>query len=114
MFFPQNYTFRLQRNAFRKDTIVRKRPLRSQTGQEIAEELNSLKISDDGEEFEGYGMEYNWTHKCGLWELPYSKSLILMHNIDVMHQECNVAESIVMMCMDFLDKTKDDKKREKT
>jgi hypothetical protein len=72
---------------------VRNGPPRRQTGQEIVEELNSLKISDDGEEFEGYGKEHNWTHKCGLWELPYSKTFILMHNIDVMHQERNVAET---------------------
>jgi hypothetical protein len=60
-----------------------------------------------------YGKGHNWTHKCGLWELPYSKALILVHNIDIMHQEHNVVESIVMTCMDFLDKTKDNKKSEK-
>jgi hypothetical protein len=38
---------------------VRKGHLRHQTGQEIAEELNSLKIIDCGEEFEGYGKEHN-------------------------------------------------------
>jgi hypothetical protein len=105
-FLPPDHTFRLQRNTFRKDTIVRKGPLRHRTGQEIIEELNNLKISDGGEEFEGYGKEHNWTHRCGLWELPYSKALILMHNIDIMHQESNVAESIVMMCMNFLEKIK--------
>jgi hypothetical protein len=40
-------------------------------------------------------------------------ALILMHNIDVMHQERNVDESIVMMCMDFLDKTKDKKSKKR-
>jgi hypothetical protein len=29
-----------------------------------------------------------------------------MHNIDVMHQECNVGESILSTCMTFIDKTK--------
>jgi hypothetical protein len=77
--------------------------------QEIIEELNNLKISDGGEEFEGYGKEHNWAHKCGLWELPYSKALILIHNIVVKHQERNVAKSIVMMCMNFLEKSKDNK-----
>jgi hypothetical protein len=96
-----DHTIRLQRNTFRKDTIVEKGPLRRWTSQEIIEELNNLKISDGAEEFEEYGKEHNWTHKCGLWELPYSKALILMHNIDVMHQERNVAESIVMTCMNF-------------
>jgi hypothetical protein len=85
---------------------VEKRPLRHQTNQEIIEKLNNLKISDGGEEFEGYGKEHNWTHKCGLWEQPYLKASILMHNIDVMHQERNVAKSIVMACMNFLKKIK--------
>jgi hypothetical protein len=79
----------------------------------IIEELNNLKISDDREGFEGYGKEHNWTYKCGLWELPYSKALILIHNIDVMHQERNVAESIVMTCMNFPKKSKDNKQARK-
>jgi hypothetical protein len=86
---------------------VEKGHLRHQTDKEIIEELNNLKISDGGEEFEGYGKEHNWTHKCGLWELPYLKALILMHNIYVMHQERNVVESILMTCMNFPQKSKD-------
>jgi hypothetical protein len=58
-FIPPDHTFRLQRKAFRKDTIVEKGPLRHQTGQEIIKELNNLKISDGGEVFEGYGKEHN-------------------------------------------------------
>jgi hypothetical protein len=86
---------------------VEKGPPRHRTGQEIIDELNNLKISDGGEDFKGYGKEHNWTHKCGLWELPYSKALILIYNIGVMHQECNVGESIVMTCMNFSEKSKD-------
>jgi hypothetical protein len=33
----------------------------------------------------GYEGGHNWTHICALWELPYAQTLILMHNIDVMH-----------------------------
>jgi hypothetical protein len=47
--------------------------------------------------FEGYGEKHNWTHKNCLWELPYAKALILPHNFDLMHQEHNVAESIISM-----------------
>jgi hypothetical protein len=89
------------------DTIVEKGPPRRRTSQEIIEGVNNLKISDGREEFEGYGKEHNWTHKCGLWELPYSKALILMH------QEHNVAKSIVMTCMNFPEKSKDNKKMRK-
>jgi hypothetical protein len=38
-------------------------------------------------------------------------TLILMHNIDVMHQECNMGESILSTCVGFLGKTKDNRKR---
>jgi hypothetical protein len=38
------------------------------------------------------------------------KALILMHNIDVMHQEHNVGEIILSTCMSFTDKTKDNHK----
>jgi hypothetical protein len=69
--------------------------------------LGELKKSQDGG-FEGYGEKYNWTHKSYLWELPYAKTLILPHNIDLMHQECNVAESIIIMCFDVTGFSKDD------
>jgi hypothetical protein len=36
--------------------------------------------------------------------------LILVHNIDVMHQECNMGKSIISACMSFSGKTKDNMK----
>jgi hypothetical protein len=36
-----------------------------------------------------------------------------MHNIDAMHQERNVAESILMACMIFSEKSKDNKEARK-
>jgi hypothetical protein len=53
------------------------------------------KLTPDPERpgyFEGYGETHNWTHKCALWELLYILALILMQNIDVMHQEHNMGE----------------------
>jgi hypothetical protein len=60
--------------------------------------------------FEGYRDTHNWTHKCTPWELSYMPTLILLHNIDVMHQECNMGESIISTYMGFPGKTKDNKK----
>jgi hypothetical protein len=57
-------------------------------------QLNALKPSPDGNGFEGYGEEHNWSHISGLWRLPYFYKLLLPHNIDVMHNEKNVAKSI--------------------
>jgi hypothetical protein len=66
-----------------------------------------LVLNNEGNEYEGYGEEHNWTHICALWELSYAHALILMHNIDDIHQECNVAESIVSTCLSITGKTKD-------
>ena len=73
---------------------------------------SQLKKTSEGR-FEGYGEEHNWTHILFLWELPYTKVLILPHNIDLMHQERNVVESIISMCFDVTDKTKDNIKARK-
>jgi hypothetical protein len=40
-------------------------------------------------------------------------ALILMHNIDVIHQECNIGESIISTYMSLLGKTKDNIKARK-
>jgi hypothetical protein len=57
--------------------------------------MDNLVLNKNGDRLVGYREEHNWTHKCVLWELPHAKALILMHNIDVMHQEHNVGESIL-------------------
>jgi hypothetical protein len=68
--------------------------------------LNELKESQNGG-FEDYGKKHNWTHKSCLWELSYAKVLILPHNIDLIHPEHNVAESIISMCFDITGFSKD-------
>jgi hypothetical protein len=63
--------------------------------------------------FKGYREVHNWTHICGLCELPYVTALILMYNIDVMYQEHNMGESIISTCMNIPGKTKDNIKAQK-
>jgi len=86
-FLPLDHPFRSQKDAFRKDTVVTKEPLKRPSGTDIADMLSKLVPEEKGDGYVGYGTEHNWTHICGLWELPYAKALILMHNIDLMHQE---------------------------
>jgi hypothetical protein len=110
LFLTLDHSFRLESDAFKKGNIVLEGPPRRLSGPEIADMLNNLVLKENGDEFVGYRNKHNWTHKCVLWELPYTKALILMHNIDIMHQECNVGESILSTCMTFMDKTKDNHK----
>jgi hypothetical protein len=71
-----------------------------------------IKPSEGGG-FKGHDKEHNKTHISFLWELPYTKSLILPQNIELMHQECNGVESIISMCFDFTSQTKDNIKARK-
>jgi hypothetical protein len=112
-FLPLDHSFRLDNDAFKKGDIVLDGPPRHLSGPEIADMLNNLALKENMDESIGYGNEHNWTHKCALWELPYDKALILMHNIDVMHQEHNVGESFLSTCMTFEGKTKDNHKARK-
>jgi hypothetical protein len=41
------------------------------------------------------------------WELPYWKTNLLCHNLDVMHIEKNVFDNIFNTIMDVKEKTKD-------
>jgi hypothetical protein len=96
----------MQNDSFRKDTIIKKGPPKRLNKSEIAESHSKLVLNREGNGYEGYGEDHNWTHICALWELSYAHALILMHNIDVMHQERNVAESIVSMCLNIMGRTK--------
>jgi hypothetical protein len=103
---PYNHPFRKDTKSFRKGKRVRDGPPNRQTGENIMRQHRDLK-SGVGGQFQGYGKEHNWTHILFIWELPYTKALLLPHNIDLMHQERNVAESIISMCFDFTSETKD-------
>lgn len=82
------------------------------TGEQIHSQLKSL-VHNDGngkDAFEGFGKTHNWTHICGLWQLPYFEKLLIRHNIDVMHNEKNMAEALLVTCLDISEKTKDNVK----
>jgi hypothetical protein len=97
--------------AIRKtlNIVVSKGPPKRLNAAEIYAQLNNLVLNEKGDKYQGFGVDHNWTHICGLWELPYMPSLIFVHNIDVMHQS-NVVEALIHTCMHFEKKTKDNLK----
>jgi hypothetical protein len=113
MFLTLDHEFRLDNNTFKKGNIILEGPPKRLSGLEITDMLDNLVLDKEGNGFIGYANDHNWTHKCALWELLYAKVLILMHNIDVMHQEHNVGECIFSTCMSFADKRKDNCKARK-
>ena len=59
------------------------------------------------QKFHGFGLTYNWVKRSIFWELPYWKTNLLRHNLDVMHIERNMFENIFNTVMDMKGKTKD-------
>ena len=49
----------------------------------------------------------NWNKRSIFCDLPYFKTLLLRHNLDVMHIEKNICDSIMGTIMDVKGKTKD-------
>jgi hypothetical protein len=105
-FLPLNHPFWSDRWPFLKGKTVRKGPPKWKLRADITKMLDELKESENVE-FEGYGEKHKWTKKICLWELAYAKSLILPNNINLMHQEWNVVESIMGKCLDITDFMKD-------
>ncbi|CAN6678591.1 unnamed protein product [Malus baccata var. baccata] len=82
---------------------------REWSGDEILDQLNRLEFGHFGK---GVSKprpttHLNWTHKSILFELPYWSKLKLRHNLDVMHIEKNVFDTLVGTILDIEGKTKD-------
>ena len=48
-----------------------------------------------------------WSRMVSLWKLPYWHKLKLRHNLDVMHIEKNICESLIATILNIIGKTKD-------
>ncbi|XP_068339221.1 uncharacterized protein [Pyrus communis] len=94
--------------AFHSTKETQSRP-REWSGDEILDQLNHLEFGHFGK---GVNKprpttHLNWTHKSMLFELPYWSKLKLRHNLDVMHIEKNVFDTLVGTVLDIEGKTKD-------
>jgi hypothetical protein len=87
------------KKSFMKGKTGRKGSPKQKLGADIIQMLDNLKESEN-DNFEGYGENHNWTYKSCLWKLTYAKELLVLHNIDLMHQERNIVESIISTCLD--------------
>jgi hypothetical protein len=109
-FLEAGHRFREDKKNFTKDTVVTQvKKVPTFDGAAVVAELRALKAGPKGG-FVGYGETHNWTHVAGLTQLPYYENLKLPHNIDVMHAEKNVAESVFNTVLNIPEKTKDNVK----
>ena len=55
----------------------------------------------------GYGVAHKWTKRSIFWDLPYWRTHLIRHNLDVMHIEKNVFDAVFGTLMDLKEKSKD-------
>ncbi|XP_039138806.1 uncharacterized protein LOC120276140 [Dioscorea cayenensis subsp. rotundata] len=112
-----------RRHFLLKDHVWRRRKLfdgqpenrskpRKLSGTDLLEQLAAIKDTNFGKHPNNKKRkrspeELNWTKRSILFELPYWKTLKLRHNLDVMHIEKNICESILGTLLNIEGKTKD-------
>ncbi|KAI5328556.1 hypothetical protein L3X38_027953 [Prunus dulcis] len=103
-----DHEWREKDKEFDGNTERRLRP-REWSGDEILEQLNRLDFAPFGKTVSRTrpSTHLNWTHKPMFFELPYWSKLKLRHNLDVMHVEKNVFDTLVGTILDIEGKTKD-------
>ncbi|XP_042486512.1 uncharacterized protein LOC122066739 [Macadamia integrifolia] len=117
-FLPSDHRFRRDRRTFdgHEEHKGQPEPL---SGYEVLEQLEGVQFPPFGRDDDGKkgrkrkrslkqpDLPLNWKKKSIFFDLPYWKDLIVHHNLDVMHIEKNVCDSIIGTLLDLKDKTKD-------
>ncbi|KAL0290565.1 UNVERIFIED_CONTAM: hypothetical protein Scaly_2666700, partial [Sesamum calycinum] len=99
----------LSKKAFMKNHIENKvARLRLSRDQILDRVINiSPEIEMPLSLLDGYGSDHKWTKKNIFWDLLYWSTLLIQHNLDVMHIEKNVFDNIFKTVMDINGKMKD-------
>ncbi|KAM2859810.1 hypothetical protein COP2_025183 [Malus domestica] len=108
IWLPWDHKWREKDKEFNGEKEHRLRT-REWSGAQILEQLNHLDFAHFGTNVTRIrpATHMNWTHKSMNFKLPYWSKLQLRHNLDVMHVEKNVFDTLVGTILDIEGKTKD-------
>ncbi|XP_038983288.1 uncharacterized protein LOC120111038 [Phoenix dactylifera] len=114
-FLPMDHAYRYQVDSFFNGRIETDPPPRRLSGEELKNRISALPNITFGlkapkHTIPGFGKDHNWVKRSIFWELPYWHTLLIRHNLDVMHIVRNVFLNIFYTCMDVKGKTKDNVK----
>lgn len=115
-FLPAGHPFRYQRDKFLTvlgRAVERDRAPPYLSGEEIRRRISVLPNNTFGsgrQVIPGFGKKHNWVKKSIFWELPYWKTNLIRHNLDMMHVEKNFFDNVWNTIMDVKGKTKDNPK----
>ena len=111
------HPFRRNKKAFRKGQTVLKGAPPIRSGVEILEIIENYGFKKVTEiDADGINAQISKNCHCGwkkrsiFWDLPYWKTNLIRHNLDVMHIEKNFFDNIFNTIMNVEGKTKDNAK----
>ncbi|VVA26864.1 PREDICTED: LOC109704191 isoform [Prunus dulcis] len=99
---------KMQFDNTREKRVAPTRPLGIDMINELSE-LREITHNKNGtkQTIAGFGKTHNWKKHSIFFKLPYWKTLLLRHNLDVMHIEKNVFENVIGTVMNIDGETKD-------
>ena len=108
-FLPLTHQYRKDKKCFTRGRVVSNAPPPRLTGEEIFNRVQEFEtaIENPCGKPHSYGHDHKWTKKSIFWDLPYWKTNLIRHNLDVMHIEKNVFDNVMNTVMDVKGKTKD-------
>ncbi|XP_074267012.1 uncharacterized protein LOC141590313 [Silene latifolia] len=112
-FLEVDHKWRLNRSCSFGRKVERGPPPTPLTGHDVLEQLSgysNVEFGKNNKKKRAKGERYivhQWKKISIFFQLPYWKHLLLRHNIDVMHVEKNVCESILGTLLDLPGKNKD-------
>lgn len=111
-FLLMDHSFRRNKDAFYKNRIEKSQPPNFFTVNELWEQVCFFPKTTEVSPCicDEHGGSHNWTKQSIFWELPYWKTNLIRHNLDVMHVEKNVFDNVFNTVMDIKNKTKDNVK----
>ena len=114
-FLPKDHPFRRNTTAFIKGKRVSKEFRGVRTGESIVDELTNKgfkKLTEmNAEQINGQlSKTCGWSKRSIFWDLSYWSTLLIRHNLDVMHIEKNMFDNIFNTILNVPEKIKDNAK----
>jgi len=111
-FLPLNHRYKKNRKYFFVGRVEKDVASPRLSGEELYDGVSEygdivFGLQSGKQKFPDFGLTYNWVNRSIFWELPYWKTDLLRHNLDVMHIEKNMFENIFNTVIDVKGKTKD-------
>ncbi|KAH7851731.1 hypothetical protein Vadar_015845 [Vaccinium darrowii] len=101
-----NHVFRRDKRSFNGKEERRKAPCRL-TGSMVQEALKGVEFKFGKLVKDNSELPFNWKKSSIFFELPYWKDNLVRHNLDVMHIEKNICDSVLATLLNYVGKSKD-------